>query len=103
MLGEVLSRCCLMVTPWALAEVRGLLANRPDVMLPESWAELAAQAEAWVAAIGDRDPWRAATFPGLRQIGAALRDKPLAVPAWAAREREAEERATIFDDAEGRN
>lgn len=97
-LAAALTGNCLCPTPVKINEVRDLLANRPAQALPESWAELARQAEAWSAKVDAARWWDAPAFPGLRQISLALRDKPLPVPAWAARER-----AAMFDDAEGRN
>lgn len=80
LLAETLSVCCAVPSASRLREVRAILAAPPLVMLPLAWDDLVQAARAWLV-LDDPD----ARFVGMRLIEAALRDKPVPVPAWAER------------------
>ena len=85
-LAEALSVCCIAPHGARLDEVRALLGQRPDSMLPMVWYTLIGAAEAWMVKV-DALPKgaMAPAFGAIWLIDKALRDKPVAVPAWARR------------------
>lgn len=86
-LAEALSVCCAAPTDARCSEVLALISNPTEDYLPDAWTALVGDALAWIdvavlQAFASRPAYR-----GMRMIEAALRDKPLPVPAWAERDR----------------
>jgi hypothetical protein len=84
-LAAALSVCCIAPVPDRVAEVRAFIAAPPVQMLPILWHALIGAAEKWLAECDAGDPMMAPQFRATRLIEAALRDKPVPVPAWAER------------------
>jgi hypothetical protein len=87
LLAESLSVCCILPGAERIEQIRALIDAPPPVMLPMAWDNLINEARMWLAACeiagGAFD--FAQNFRGQRMIDAALRDKPVPVPSWAAR------------------